>query len=394
MGLWAAGAFALRIGFAQPEVCPPITVESALASSRAAADWMARVQREDGTFLYEYDIDAGRQIPGYNVVRHAGVLMSLYQLAGDDPASGALATADRGFAWARGQLFEHGNWMALRDPDDRAVESGGTALLFDAVAQRRVSTGDTSFDPLLRQLATFLLAMTQPDGSVLLAWDVAAGRPDPVQRSMYATGQVLWAFALMHRFFPGEGWDAHAHRVATYLALHRDTVEKQKFPPWADQWAAYGLAEMAAWPPNANGRPHLTADQVAYARSLAERFGFLVRVDSRRTEARWDRMIHGPRARAAGLGTWVEALDSLWRLSRIDPRLADLEGPVAERAVCSAGMELDRQWTAERAARSKAPQIAEGAWFTDGLTRMDDQQHALSGILWSIPILRERGALQ
>ncbi len=38
-------------------------------------------QGDDGRYVYEYDRDTDRIAPGYNIVRHAGVTMSLYQLA-------------------------------------------------------------------------------------------------------------------------------------------------------------------------------------------------------------------------------------------------------------------------------------------------------------------------
>ena len=38
-------------------------------------------QQPDGRYLYEYDRATDEARPGYNIVRHAGVTMSLYQLA-------------------------------------------------------------------------------------------------------------------------------------------------------------------------------------------------------------------------------------------------------------------------------------------------------------------------
>jgi hypothetical protein len=224
--------------------------------------------------------------------------------------------------------------------------------------------------------------MQQPDGSFLLRWLPSTGAPDPTERSKYATGEAFWALTLMHRIFPGEGWDAPARVVADYLSLHRDAYEGQKFPPWADQWAAYGLAEMADWP--------LNDANIRYARSLAERFGFLVRFESRRGGSQLSELLRGPRARAAGMGTWSEALDSLWRLSSRDPRMADMREKLGQRAVCAAGMLHDRQVSAAAARRFTSVRIAEGAWFTNGVTRMDDQQHALSGLLRATAILESR----
>ena len=377
LGAWAMGALVLRAVVVPGEHCPAITDVEALRGATAAADWMDRVQRDDGSYLYEYDRETGAPIPGYNSVRHAGVTMSLYQLAGVGNAS-ALATADRGLTWLIANSFEHDDWTALEDPADGGIESGGNALMLAALAQRRLATNDGRHDELMRRVARFLLVMQQEDGSYLLAWLPSTGAPNPDYRSKYATGEAFWALTLMHRIFPTEGWDVPARRVADYLSLHRDTVEEQKYPPWADQWAAYGLAEMASWPPNdAN---------IAYARSLAERFGFLVRNESQRTNSWFSKLFHGREARAAGMGTWSEALNSLWRLASVDPRMADMREKLSERAVCSAGILLERQVTNGRVSEET------GAWFTNGVTRMDDQQHALSGLLRAREVIQWRSS--
>ena len=76
-----------------------------------------------------------------------------------------------------------------------------------------------------------------------------------------------------------------------------------------------------------------------------------------------------------------EALSGLWRVSLREPELADIEGPVAERALCNAGQALEAQSGAEEAAGFDEPGRVEGAWFRDGETRMDDQQHMISALL-------------
>ncbi|MCC6386286.1 MAG: hypothetical protein IT302_02760 [Dehalococcoidia bacterium] len=383
LGMWAFGALALRAVVVPPERCPPVDAGVAMASARAAAGWIDRAQRPDGSYLYEFDRDTGEEVPAYNVVRHAGVTMSLYQFAAAGEGS-AMAPAERGLAWMLQRQYRYDDWSALEDPTDGSVDVGASALMLAGLAQRRIATGDGQYDTMMRALSRYLMAMQQADGSFLNSWDRTTNAPDPRFRSKYATGEAFWALAMMHRLFPGEGWDTPTRKVADYLSLHRDEVEEQKFPPWADQWAAYGLAEMAAWDPaTVDGGVLLSADNVAYARSLAERFGFLVRAESQRTGGRWSTLIHGRRARAAGMGTWVEALGSLYRLSLAEPRMADQAGKLRERLVCSAGMLAERQVTAAEASGQAHAEVLEGAWFTEGVTRMDDQQHALSGLLRS-----------
>lgn len=382
LSAWAIGAITLRATLIPPQVCPTISAVEARSAASEAALWIERAQRPDGAYLYEYqapdDIDFG----GYNIVRHAGVTMSLYQHAAETGDLRYLSTADQGLAWMTASMFRHDGWAAFQGPAGGDLQLGASALMLAALDQRRIATGDTRHDGLMKEIGRFLLVMQQPDGAFLASWRLATAQPDPGLRSKYATGEAFWALTLLHRFFPGEGWDRPSRAVARYLSLYRDDVEGFDFPPWADQWAAYGLSEMATWP--------LDEDNIAYARRLAERFGFLVRVESQRRQDWWSDLVHGRQARAAGLGTWGEALDSLHHLASVDPRLASLREKLAERAACAAGLIASRQFTVAEAARFGSPESVRGAWFTKGVTRMDDQQHALSALIRAAPILAAR----
>lgn len=381
LSVWLVGAATIRGTLLMPHQCPAITPDAALASAREAAGWIERAQAGDGTYVYEYDRVEDREPGGYNVVRHAGVTMSLYQWAANGDLT-VLPAADRGMAYMVAHLYRQDNWAMFQNPNDGGVQLGASALMLAGLMQRRIATGDPAYDTLSREVARGMLALQLPDGAFLNRWDPVTRAPVPLERSKYATGEAFWSFTLMHRFFPDEGWDVVALKTADYLALSRDAYEQQKFPPWADQWAAYGLGEMAAWP--------LSEHHITYARSLAERFGFLVRVESQRRDTRLSKLLHGRQARAAGMGTWVEGLTSLHHLAMTDPRMADMAPSLAERIECGAGMLADRQVSSTEAVASVNPARQQGAWFTEDITRMDDQQHALSGLLYAAPVVGQR----
>jgi len=382
LGLWALGALALRAALIPAQVCPPLSREGALVGAREGADWAARVQRQDGTFLYEYDANQDTDRGGYNIVRHAGVVMALYLVAAETGDISVLPAADRGLDYMTLHMLRRDGWAAFQGFENEDPQLGASALMLAGLAQRRIATGDPRFDDLMREVGRHIRVMQGADGSFSGTWLLATAAPDPADRSKYSTGEAFWALTLMHRLFPGEDWDVPARAVADYLSLQRDQVEGFDFPPWADQWAAYGLAEMATWP--------LSDDNIRYARSLADRFGFLVRVESQRQRTWWSDLVRGHQVRGAGTGTWAEALDSLYRLAAVDPRMADMRDKLGERAACVAGMLAERQVSGTEAGRYDAPGIARGAWFTNGVTRMDDQQHALSALARAALILDER----
>ena len=361
VGLLAFGAIA------PPEHCPTVTSPQLRAAATETVDWFARNQNADGTWLYLYDADTGTTAPDYNVVRHAGAVMGLFQAAAAE-IPGALESADAGLAWARDRLLERHDWAALSYRGE--TPTGATALLVAGLAQRREATGDRSYDDLLEQLGRFLADQVEPSGAVLAYFSVATNKPVPGAYSKYYTGEAYWALAFLHRVFPAGGWGEPAGQVGHYLATQRDDAEGY-WPDLPDHWAAYGLSEWTE---------PLTASEVAYARRQAELFGSQVRWVSQRFGP-WGLLVRGPhQPRGGGYGVVGEALTGLWRVSARDPRLASLEGPLSERAQCLAGLAIEAQ-------SQTGSDRVRGAWFRDGSTRMDDQQHALAALLRTVAIV-------
>ncbi len=385
--VWRAGltlALALAAAFAvvaPPERCPSVTAAELRLSAGATVDWFVRNQEVDGTWLYLYDADDDSISSEYNSVRHAGVTMGLYQAAAAG-LPGALTSADRGAEWALDRLIEREGWAAFATPG--WIDTGASALLAAGLTIRRETTGERRYDDLLRRLGRFLVAQTEPSGAVLASFDPARGGPVAGEYSKYFTGEAYWALARLDRTFPGEGWGETADRIGAYLATSRDDVEDY-WPPIRDHWAAYGMAETVRGRERDGSR--LNEDEVDYARRQAELFGLQTRMISQRFGP-WGRLMRGGYVpRGGGYGVTGEALTGWWLTARGEPRLADLREPVAERARCIAGLTVRAQANRADAAHAARPERVEGAWFRDGETRMDDQQHALAALLRTIPIV-------
>jgi small neutral amino acid transporter SnatA (MarC family) len=383
LALLIAVAFAV---VAPPERCPSVTVAGLRGSAQSAVDWFVRNQAADGTWLYLYDADDDSTSSEYNYVRHAGAATGLYQAAAAG-VPGALGSADRGTEWALQRLTERDGWAAFTSPG--SIDTGASALLAAGLVIRREATGELRYDDVLRRLGRFLQSQTEPSGAVLASYDPVRGEPVAGEHSKYFTGEAYWALTLLNRAFPGEGWGRTADRIGAYLATSRDDREGY-WPGIADHWAAYGLAETA----RSAGRPAppLTRDESDYARRQAELFGGQVRWISERFGP-WGGLVRpGGVPRGGGYGVIGEGLSGLWLLANEDPRLADLRDPIGERATCNAALAVRAQSDHEDAADAARPGRVEGAWFRDGETRMDDQQHALAGLLRTIPIVAASGS--
>jgi small neutral amino acid transporter SnatA (MarC family) len=367
---------------APPERCPSVSAAELRRSAQSAVDWFVRNQKPDGSWLYLYDADQDASAAEYNEVRHVGATMGLYQAAAAG-LPGALGSADRGTRWALDRLLERDGWAAVSAEGETVT--GAAALLAAGLDIRREATGDTRYDDVLRRLGRFIVTQVEPSGAVLASYDPVRSAPVPGEYSEYYTGEAYWALARLHRTFPGEPWGEAADRIGAYLATARDKAE-HRWPPIADHWAGYGLAETVTFPERDS--PPLTRSELAYARRQAELWGGQARWVEQRFGP-WGSVVRGPALfRGGAYGVIDEGFTGLWRTALAEPRLADLQGPIAERATCVAGLAVRAQADAADAARARNPARVQGAWFfDDGVTRMDDQQHALAALLRTIPIV-------
>jgi small neutral amino acid transporter SnatA (MarC family) len=377
------GAAGLAFGIAAPpERCPALTVPRLESAATAAATWLIDNQNADGTWLYEYNRVDDEATADYNVVRHAGAMSALYQ-AGSRGIDGAIASADRGLAWALEHIVERDDWAGVTTGN--TIQAGTNALLVAALVERRMTTDEATYDPLMEELGRFLQAQVEPSGALLAYYDLGPELPRPDTYSIYYTGEAYWALGRLHRLDPGAGWGDTADLMGDYMATVRDDVE-DIWPPLADHWSGYGLAETAAFPDRPSGTP-LTDNEVEFARRQGGLIGQRVRSISQRFGP-WGPTVRGTfTPRGGGYGVFGEGLTGLWRASQLDDRLADERAPLAERAMCISGLAIDAQVDAEEAADYPDPSKVEGAWFIDDVTRMDDQQHALSALLLTIPIV-------
>jgi hypothetical protein len=360
--LWSVTAAVVRVAVVPAESCPAVdrpALRQAIAGGEA---WLVRDRRQDGRFLYGYSSDQDEVSSDYNSTRHAGVMDVLYRL-------GRIGPADAGLRYVRDNLIRHAGWTAFA-PAGEDANVGANALLVVALVHRRQVTGDGRYDGLARRVSRFLVAQERADGSVLKYWRPSTRRSVPGVFGLYSTGEALYALALMHRALPEEGWEAPARRVADYVATRRDRAEGYAIR-WADQWAAYGLAELAP--------AGLTDTEAGYARWLAGYFGFLIRAESQHTGK-----VLNPFGGSGGeLGTIGEGGAAIWRVAGEDPRLADLRDELGQRITCLAGIIVDRQ-----VGPGDPNPRARGAWFADGYTQMDDQQHAIAALLGAREVLR------
>lgn len=377
--VWILGGALFRLAVVPAEACPDVTPDTTRAAAVAAGDWLVRNMDETGRFLYGYDRAADEINPDYHVVRHAGAMNSLYQLAIAGETQ-FLEPADRALGYLLEHRIEHDGWTTIALPGAWA-RLGTTGFTVVALVQRRAITGDAGYDELMRSLGRFILAQQEADGSISALWNPITEQRPPNRYGKFATGEAVWALVELENTFPGEGWWEAAELTLHYLA-DGSRAAKEGYPArLPDHWAAYALA--------AAGPVRLDDELIGYAERLAGYFSVRLRLEAQRTGTPLNVAVRGFPGPPAGVGTAAEGMAALYRLAGEDSRLASVRPNMAERLACNAGLMVEQQVAPAEASAEPEPGLVEGAWFYRSYTQVDDQQHVLSGLLGAELAMRE-----
>jgi hypothetical protein len=379
LAMWLVGGMLLRVAIVPPEACPAVTPDEVRAAAVAAGDWLERNLDANGRFVYGYDRATDTVNPAYNLVRHAGAMNTLYQLAATGETR-FLRSADLALSYLLERRIDHDDRTMIAEPGHRP-RIGTAGFLVVGLAQRRELTGHQDHDDLMRALGRFLLEQQEPDGSIRAFLDPQTNAPVPGVYGPFATGEAVWALLELDKIFPLEGWWDAANSTLRYIANGSRESKEGHLARLPDHWAAYAL--------EAAGTDRLDDELVAYARRLAGYFSIRLRFEHQRTGAPRNVLVRGFPGPPSGVGTAAEGMAALHRLATRDPRLADLVPDMVERMACTAGLMAQRQVGEAEAAEEPEPGLALGAWFYRSYTQVDDQQHVISGLLGADQAMRE-----
>jgi len=375
---WTVAIVSFRVALIPAQSCRPVSVDEVSEAIVLSTSWAAANVRDDGSFTYRYSRDTGEDLGGYNAVRHAGLVNAMYQAieVGETGPEGLsyLDAADRGLQYMLDRLVEHDHWAAFAEPR-HDVRLGGTALFVASLMHRRRATDETTHDATIHAALRFLIAQQDETGAPAAFWSPSTRLPVPDRFGPFATGEAAWALALGESDFPGLGYGHASDAVISYVVNDRRDREDIliRLP---DHWLSYALAE--------RGRP-LSPTEVTYTERLAGDFAVMRRVEATRTDEGVQGFLRYGHALGAGVGAMGEGIGGLWRVGRSGVALGDDLDALGAHMECVAAILVDRQVQRDMVRFDESAEL--GAWFKDGVTQMDDQQHSISALLAAREIL-------
>jgi hypothetical protein len=227
-----------------PPDIPLPTREQISHAIALSAGYLERSCGPDGKFVYEVDINSGRQASSYNVVRHAGAIYALAMLSHSKPDRQAVD------AMVRAAYFLRQNYIGPGvNPDQLVVWSGPMGHRSEAdlgatglglVALTEVRKIAPKSVPLkeLQALGRFTLFLQDDDGS-FVSKSQETGSQD-TGGSLYYPGEAALGLIALYETDRSRQWLDAAAKALSYLASSRGTLS----PVPADHWALLAIAKL------------------------------------------------------------------------------------------------------------------------------------------------------
>ena len=352
--------------------------EQAFERARLGAQWLAGNVRPDGSYNYIYDpTKDSYSASSYSIARHASATYSLYQSYDVFRDESMLEAADHAVRFiaehaqpveGRGRAFLYRGRATL----------GGQAIPIVALTERRRITGDTSYDDLIRDLATFMLSLEMPDqpGRFVHAYDVSGGAPVADAESPYYPGESFLALTRLARNFPDESYLEPAMRTADYLIYRRHgDLPALGNVRLEDHWTTIGMGELYRL------RPEPAYRTVAFLEGNSIVSNQYSPEDGRPDLVGASRL-QNPASYVSSAARG-EALVSAWDLAAFvgDSEAAERFGLGARRDV---EFLMRGQYTDEKTAQFPRPDRLIGAWphsVNDPTVRIDFVRHSVSALV-------------
>lgn len=361
---------------------PELTPDTLVASARAGADYLARIQRADGQFRYKWSVVHDRDLDaGYSWPRHAAVVSTLAMSARILDAPELLVPVKRGLVALEGRMQDG-------PTDTRCVRSGkicrlgASALGLLAFAEHREAAGPSRRDTEGAALARYLRAMQRPDGFFHYVW-----RPDTGPRTAgmraYEAQEAVLALARWGRVADDADARAAAERAMDYLA-----------GPYWDHFLGLYIYGQEHWTCMAAEEVYAFAPKPEYAR-LCHRIGrFYAGLSVHPGETIFDEDVGGVGApgvppHLGATATVVEALVPAVALARAEG--LD-EEPVRAQLDRSLVYLMGGQLGPDDAFWLPAPDKAMGGFLdsrSQPVIRMDNASHAVAGMVRAVELFKE-----
>jgi hypothetical protein len=229
-------------------VAPPAQpdVDRLLAAVRRGADYLVRITKADGRFVYLYHPLEDRDDRSYGWLRHAGTTYALLEAYEEFATPAYLEKAELALSALRSHLrddAESQGKYALDTSDEEQQRAGGAGIALVAFAKDAAVTGKRIDLETMRALARFIMKQQYADGHFRANADLAKDGEKLKKEVIYYAGEATLGLMRLYAIDPQPAYLDSARRAASWVIDVRDAAASEDNQQH-DHWMSYALNEL------------------------------------------------------------------------------------------------------------------------------------------------------
>lgn len=215
-----------------------------------SSEYLSMMVGLDGKFDYGYYPIFHKEIPGYNILRHATSIWSLicaYRLTGD---KFTLRQAESAIGYMIGNTFykykhrdEFENTVYLADKTKEEVKIGGNAVAIIMLTEYMSAVGTDKYKRLCIDLGNGILELfNEKTGEFFHVLNYPSLSPKEQFRTVYYDGETVFALCRLYGLTGEQRWLNAAKKAA-------DRFIAEDYTKHRDHWVAYAINELTKYAP-------------------------------------------------------------------------------------------------------------------------------------------------
>ncbi len=209
-----------------------------------ASNYLFNMIKDDGKFNYGYYLTTNKEIPDYNILRHAGSVWSLIVTYDDDPDGAKKVKINSSLDYLKNNLANNSDsyYIISSNENENELSLGGNALATLAFCEYTTAFSDNQYVELAEKLGNGILSMQQSDGHF-----VHILNPDFSVKKDYSTylydGESIFALCKLYGITKNEKYLNSAEKALQYCINKDYTIYK-------DHWLSYAINEITKYVDN------------------------------------------------------------------------------------------------------------------------------------------------
>ncbi len=227
-----------------------ITKERTLDVIMTSSEYLSMMVHEDGKFDYGFFPIFHKEIPGYNIIRHASSIWSLicaYRLTHD---KFTLQQAEKAINYMVQNTYnkynlpeDKENTVYLAELTKNEVKLGGNGVAIIMLTEYMNVTGDLSLKKLCCELGNGILELfDERNGEFFHVLNFPSLSPKDKFRVVYYDGEAVFGLVRLYGLTGEQRWLDAAQKAV-------DRFIREDYTQYADHWVAYSMNELTKYAP-------------------------------------------------------------------------------------------------------------------------------------------------